>query len=234
MRCGRDGLPGFIHFGLILSGEVEVVVRGKTVTFNPILVWFYRVPEKTLDFFPAQLSIPLWSDFIQTTRHRSWKPKWSFQSHYGLILSPVITIRIPFSVLTFNPTMVWFYQYLLSEGKLCYRWLSIPLWSDFIKNPASIKATPKLSFQSHYGLILSQKRKNTSTPMFGSFNPTMVWFYRGKEKGAWETQDGLSIPLWSDFIWEDNCLRLIFLEAFNPTMVWFYRDFRFERSYERI
>ena len=54
--------------------------------------------------------------------------------------------------------------------------LSIPLWSDFIyKNPTE-EGTVKVSFQSHYGLILSliwlQEDKGER-----AFNPTMVWFY---------------------------------------------------------
>ena len=130
------------------------------IAFNPTMVWFYQSKSGCSSIKDAILSIPLWSDFISLLpslwSQRSLRlsiPLWSdfiakyipsrlltpvdFQSHYGLILSIPIRLLICLTLLTFNPTMVWFY--LLT------------------KKP-DIKFSKNL-FQSHYGLILS-KNKN--------------------------------------------------------------------------
>ena len=56
-------------------------------------------------------------------------------------------------------------------------------------------------FQSHYGLILSDLQRRLYIAEFGTFNPTMVWFYR-----------------------EKHSRNLFRLASFNPTMVWFYHE----------
>ncbi len=105
--------------------------------------------------------------------------------------------------------MVWFY---LPAEWVIYRprpSLSIPLWSDFIIPDKNKKTKAYLSFQSHYGLILSWLQR------------TFQWL---------EQCTSLSIPLWSDFIaFPNNAMRE--LEAFNPTMVWFYLTWDEEPQY---
>ena len=101
------------HFGLILSIALEVYKYMKSAAFNPILVWFYRLERdfETSSFVKPfnpilvwfyhellthlqsvrlSLSIPFWSDFIhgRSIEHVNEYPH--FQSHFGLILSPVL------------------------------------------------------------------------------------------------------------------------------------------------
>ena len=185
----------------------RAVERASAAAFNPTMVWFY------------QKSVPLF-------RVRTY----SFQSHYGLILSNYNFRNIYQVINSFNPTMVWFYQTCFRDDKYSISELSIPLWSDFILPIEPGFATAAAPFQSHYGLILSPYN-NQETPIIPySFNPTMVWFYLWKEsvirdsnknfqshyglilspctcrgETAWS---GLSIPLWSNFIWRRWVRRL--------------------------
>ena len=102
----------------------------------------------------SRLSIPLWSDFILILTILSPLLPLIFQSHYGLILSQASMIRESLKqnfqshyglilsllqraqtwkrLLSFNPTMVWFYLFYNMLLKECDK-----------------------NFQSHYGLILS-------------------------------------------------------------------------------
>ena len=159
---------------------------------------FFRVLR--IDFLCFYLSIPLWSDFI----HALWvcvrSPEHHFQSHYGLILSWKASERAAVWELPFNPTMVWFYPLFRNPDSSSSLSLSIPLWSDFIRGLRNQPASEHLSFQSHYGLILSCCfPRNLNAPL-RTFNPTMVWFYLGLVFGLTLTVMLLSIPLWSDFI----------------------------------
>ena len=97
------------HYGLILSGEGEGSITGNEVSFNPTMVWFYRINGGGYDFYERHLSIPLWSDFIPHFLAISRISSCSFQSHYGLILS-----------VNYINTFLHILE------------LSIPLWSDFI------------------------------------------------------------------------------------------------------
>ncbi len=97
------------HFGLILSCRSSLLLhRGKTA-FNPILVWFYHIRVHNILRKHLRLSIPFWSDFIKSSADEAgWESSafnpilvwfylsrnqtstihlWSFQSHFGLILS---------------------------------------------------------------------------------------------------------------------------------------------------
>ena len=124
--------------------------------------------------------------------------------------------------------MVWFY--LLNPKSLAgmSRFLSIPLWSDFIIINAILKKYNIENFQSHYGLILSHRIQLhkwwpsrfqshygliLSRCMRGliwrgdfTFNPTMVWFYLRENFSRADVPGVLSIPLWSDFISQINVL----------------------------
>ena len=203
------------------------------VTFNPTMVWFYRVGVRALFPVPKLLSIPLWSDFIVLYRGHEHTVIPGFQSHYGLILSQAWKETGDIWPATFNPTMVWFYHFICKVTK------AILLDVDF---------------QSHYGLILSKEQKERSSKDWSTFNPTMVWFYLG-DYALWSQPllPLLSIPLWSDFILlriakqlgvclpskHDNKndfqshyglilsgterpYRSLHFWTFNPTMVWFY------------
>ncbi len=169
------------HYGLILSTSTRkldffIVIlsiplwsdfislyvllnKDQKTTFNPTMVWFYHFFRRFLkikivflsiplwsDFIlidvPAvplsskALSIPLWSDFISSLTVRSWAvattlsiPLWS-----DFILRAKREIEL--AEKTFNPTMVWFYRTAISGI-----------------------ASQVISFQSHYGLILSLYRR---------------------------------------------------------------------------
>ena len=52
------------HFGLILSSRWSMSLLSMKKSFNPILVWFYRVNEVWQVPRLSALSIPFWSDFI--------------------------------------------------------------------------------------------------------------------------------------------------------------------------
>ena len=121
------------HFGLILSYSKVLFQDLKTLSFNPILVWFYRewkkvadVHDNALTFNPIlvwfyqslaftrrwkswSLSIPFWSDFIFVGCLYYIIKLFTFQSHFGLILSLNI---LSYKIITWK--------------------LSIPFWSDFI------------------------------------------------------------------------------------------------------
>ena len=147
--------------------------------FNPTMVWFYQTVKLPSKHDLIELSIPLWSDFIQRIRWRKVGKLHTFQSHYGLILSCNISctkrcsckLSIPlwsdfiFSKPRFTARSIFFqshYGLILSEqhrrqhcNSACG--LSIPLWSDFIIKKLTEPSTcsKKSTFQSHYGLILS-------------------------------------------------------------------------------
>ncbi len=165
--------------------------------FNPTMVWFY--PKLFVDL-NALLN---------------------FQSHYGLILSKLDSVVDWLKNIPFNPTMVWFYHSTKFSERCLLHNLSIPLWSDFII-PVVVKATGWIvSFQSHYGLILSYPYQIANLPDVTSFqshyglilsNPPYNVLFTG----------ALSIPLWSDFIQARLFLCISVFLTFNPTMVWFY------------
>ena len=217
-------------------------------TFNPTMVWFYLSDYQVVG---ARAVIPTFNPtmvwfYLNYSTAQQNKKEFTFQSHYGLILS-------------YLNSCTW--------RQICD--LSIPLWSDFIMREAVSHVSSAKSFQSHYGLILSRTHNTRSNRKKASFNPTMVWFYL---QNLWSrllspTQT-LSIPLWSDFIWSTEnipCVLSYYLSiplwsdfihdrylisimdelnfqshyglilsckqshilqrstrAFNPTMVWFY------------
>ena len=125
----------------------------RALAFNPTMVWFYL--EKS----------------VITHRCGSY-----FQSHYGLILSkwkvgevrPHGTLSIP----------LWSDFITEKAAKMAgLLTLSIPLWSDFIPERVILYKC-KTSFQSHYGLILSNSTIFELLNSLYPFNPTMVWFYQ--------------------------------------------------------
>ena len=141
------------HFGLILSHH-KGPKDSQGLSFNPILVWFYLVRS------------------AQQLEKRK-----NFQSHFGLILSLPLLSKNIIIFSSFNPILVWFY---LPAEWVKYRprpSLSIPFWSDFILMNKLPEDIIKKYFQSHFGLILSN---------------------RCSKHCAW--QHSLSIPFWSDFI----------------------------------
>ena len=196
------------------------------------MVWFYPPLSKACSNLCFILSIPLWSDFIQTEsaaplRSRSafnptmvwfYHNRYSgeilddntiiiydtlFQSHYGLILSRDEQRTIT-DILYFQSH----YGLILSTSarkslKNSTR-LSIPLWSDFISSGVSSIEFSNLAFQSHYGLILSARARSLQHKL----------------------NSNLSIPLWSDFIMKLVQHLQAIKVSFNPTMVWFYHFLR--------
>ena len=100
------------HYGLILSVKQAEVTSITLLTsafqshYGLILSDKYKYPYKSL----YQLSIPLWSDFIQW---RGWNPIRTFNAFnptmvWFYLLPVQLSNLITFH--SFNPTMVWFYQ----------------------------------------------------------------------------------------------------------------------------
>ena len=129
-----------------------------------------------------------------------WVKNPDFQSHYGLILS-VQKDRTEACIFELSIPLWSDFIFLVQSFEIIRISLSIPLWSDFISeiklprkwiidipfNPTMVwfyhttirsQTNVKICFQSHYGLILSQKTGKIHC------YPTIP----------------LSIPLWSDFI----------------------------------
>ena len=219
---------------------------GTIQTFNPILVWFYRMRWLKKPRACPLLSIPFWSDFISLTSLSSFLllslsiPFWSdfitrplllgeyyatnFQSHFGLILSRDLYYTPNPPLLTFNPILVWFYlsRHQCATLERGYRFQSH--FGLILSVGRQEKHSLHQPFQSHFGLILS------------CFNSTLVFCFCK-----------LSIPFWSDFIrlkgnesgqtafnFQSHFglilsnmikLRLVHIKpAFNPILVWFYLD----------
>ena len=146
------------------------------LTFNPTMVWFYPMNGQVKSKFNVDLSIPLWSDFIQTKLNSSLENSDSFQSHYGLILSladaKIDKIEIALSI----PLWSDFIRKSIKNG-LHRRNLSIPLWSDFIPvvRPDVCWECPTFNPTMVWFYLLNVA---LSINFPSTFNPTMVWFYR--------------------------------------------------------
>ena len=154
------------------------------------MVWFYLLPKSLFSLRKIRLSIPLWSDFIGHVlvrrAHRRKRWHFSFQSHYGLILSRPVRAGRPAGSQAFNPTMVWFYLETINavdSGKE---------FAAFTFNPTMVW------FYLRYITRTIKSMNETISLAYATFNPTMVWFYLLQKivKQKWK----LSIPLWSDFI----------------------------------
>ncbi len=242
-----------------------------SMAFNPILVWFYLFAQVKLwrryihlsipfwsDFilesgaWPVELqvlSIPFWSDFISRYQFNPIQLCFVFQSHFGLILSEgyigalgltKLRLSIPFwsDFISWDCTSANFHPVILS----------IPFWSDFISVVSSVLTAVILSFQSHFGLILSQchwccVRKcyhPLSIPFWSDFilDLTVILINYTCSLSipfwsdfiSWDCTSAnfhpviLSIPFWSDFI-ETTRVRQLSLTSqttFNPILVWFY------------
>ncbi len=106
-----NGITAFqSHFGLILSKQLDLLrIKLKNASFNPILVWFYRGQELQQNQ-NGELSIPFWSDFITPCPLSSAAQTSLFQSHFGLILSCLVTRQELGKSSAFNPILVWFYR----------------------------------------------------------------------------------------------------------------------------
>ena len=134
-RAVEQALAAFqSHFGLILSLICDIFEYDDVTSFNPILVWFYRLLRISGKNQEISLSIPFWSDFIQPNQRTA-----------GAV---TLTLSIPF----------WsdFINIHFNQVSRKYCELSIPFWSDFIFLKRMEKYLDWKSFQSHFGLILSR------------------------------------------------------------------------------
>ncbi len=143
--------PILVWFYQLLSWQSRYLYR---ISFNPILVWFYLATNYILS---------KWISF--------------FQSHFGLILSLQKHPANQEPQLPFNPILVWFYQNNTENDTRFDRLLSIPFWSDFIKQLENLVIPTGYVFQSHFGLILSVLLLSLRLQLQLSFNPILVWFY---------------------------------------------------------
>ena len=78
--------------------------------------------------------------------------------------------------------------------------ISIPFWSDFIFRYKVSCRSFCVSFQSHFGLILSLQQGRIRITTQLHFNPILVWFYLNYALRLDECIWFISIPFWSDFI----------------------------------
>ena len=177
-----------------------------------------------------------------------------FQSHFGLILSFGFRTYSDAAKFTFNPILVWFYLYRKSwTGRwdtktfnpilvwfYLYDTLKDEIEFDDSFNPILVwfylderdkRNSRTISFQSHFGLILSLSNQNEVFDFFddfqshfglilsiaemmlrvfseSAFNPILVWFYLLTTARLNMTLSQLSIPFWSDFISCCNVLSL--------------------------
>ena len=146
----------------------------------------------------------------------------NFQSHFGLILSGAGTPSMTFLHETFNPILVWFYLWFIQTPASCSVKLSIPFWSDFIilLRSQQVKCLP--CFQSHFGLILSEKFLEQEWQWLITFNPILVWFYlhtiqtRHLRWKAFQSHFGLILSA------PTTVYSAIGSSSFNPILVWFY------------
>ena len=118
------------HYGLILSGFNGCFRWTNNWAFNPTMVWFYPEMGKVKNpYMNAFNPTMVW--FYLKVRNGKVLATNIFQSHYGLILSffePVLNQRPKFLSI---PLWSDFIEVL--EPLLRTEWdLSIPLWSDFI------------------------------------------------------------------------------------------------------
>ena len=219
---GRTFNPTMVWFYPFLVFFVSFFL----LTFNPTMVWFYLAGFFVWLCKIRQSFNPTMVWFYQNWIQRNRKSIRSFQSHYGLILSPQNSSLASMRLTGFQSHYGLILSSYCNSRYFVKNSLSIPLWSDFIYFWASaISHSPPFNFQSHYGLILSryvgeistENSKTTFNPTMvwfylekftprrgrnrEAFNPTMVWFYhlRGCIGALWEDMQ-LSIPLWSDFI----------------------------------
>ena len=106
-------------------------------------------------------------------------------------------------LLPFNPILVWFY--LILQVAACRdSWAAPfnPILVWFYLFARASDKTKAVSFQSHFGLILSRKCFRNMLWTRISFNPILVWFYL------------MNIREYN------NEIR----KAFNPILVWFYQS----------
>ncbi len=110
--CAPHGEHFQSHYGLILS-VIKVKRKGGGKNFQShyglILSMISAGENKYINYifqshYGLILSIVYWLCVIVIV---------AFQSHYGLILSAKIAVLSCSSNLSFNPTMVWFYQKLI-------------------------------------------------------------------------------------------------------------------------
>ena len=169
----------YLSFRTLPSGSLL-----RNWTFNPTMVWFYRISVSLYGIFVKNLSIPLWSDFISAIYSlrdfceeflsiplwsdfiRQFRCSSSTKSSFlsiPLWSDFILLFDFPYNsdIITFNPTMVWFYRAQRRAEEARRRALSIPLWSDFIEKLDKLIAIAEDAFQSHYGLILSKSREDS-------------------------------------------------------------------------
>ncbi len=144
-----------------------------------------------------------------------------FQSHYGLILS----IGELDDIYAEDDLSIPLWSDFISMKRHTKSWsntLSIPLWSDFIHRHLQQVESYLSLFQSHYGLILSKRKRCMYYFRELPFNPTMVWFYRSLSCcvkswcSSFQSHYGLILSR------NESLSCLCICKAFNPTMVWFY------------
>ena len=144
------------------------------------MVWFYLSFLSTIVSISFSLSIPLWSDFIFTNK---------YVTIFVFILSiPLWSDFIPAVCIIVNVIIDNFQSHY---GLILSRFYPITFEFAF-------------TFQSHYGLILSQRdydRVNARSQSFQSHYGLILSIYGGD---MCEVCVELSIPLWSDFIWESR------------------------------
>ena len=197
------------------------------MSFNPILVWFY--PK-----------------IVQASKTR----KKSFQSHFGLILSPNKLSGSFAYMITFNPILVWFYPGEVVQVAKQVKVLSIPFWSDFIIvntvvvyvcynsfNPIlvwfylTLRFTSFLNtsnFQSHFGLIFSPYQQKAVEQALAAFQSHFGLILSQGNRDSRHFSISSRKIFQSHFglilsYFPAGLLDRVLRVPFNPILVWFYR-----------
>ncbi len=156
----------------------------KNRTFNPILVWFYREKPKPSALRPQKTFNPILVWFYHVPNRKTYKV--------------LRSLSIPFWSDFILPS---------SSETLTCSILSIPFWSDFIPSFSIPSSFTCLTFQSHFGLILSCSSISYCEPLQSLSIP--FWSDFISRNSDWKSKEssGLSIPFWSDFIRKSSRCR---------------------------
>ena len=201
------------------------------LAFNPILVWFYLLNSISSRTFLAGLSIPFWSDFIGEgwdVDFCSCELSIPFWSDFIIIPNDIAESMS----LAFNPILVWFYPAVSLKVKIVVAFNPILVW--FYRLMGDIAILQYQTFQSHFGLILSQNYSQVWYFGWIAFNPILVWFYRQRGRKMSRERASLSIPFWSDFIARTVEQKQLPITSFNPILVWFYRSGLIRKGVGRV
>ncbi len=197
------------------------------ITFNPILVWFYRyLNTKYLNRYIHTFN-PILVWFYPTSSDCINHQPPHFQSHFGLILSTSTVFHEVATLPCFQSHFGLILSIVRRNIVISIRFLSIPFWSDFICAgrgiPHSKARCLSIPFWSDFISLFIR----TICLCSSTFNPILVWFYLdytedlSEYKKHFQSHFGLILSVLSAL--PTFCI----VPTFNPILVWFYLLFCF-------